>query len=82
MYVLPKVAHYIGACHFCSALKRFLLRGAMHVSVCQVHGFKGNSEDYYHPDNSCINRVLETNQGKHSCIACSLSALQQLHGKP
>jgi hypothetical protein len=29
----------------------------------QVHGFQGNMEDYYHPDNSCINRVLETKKG-------------------
>jgi regulator of sirC expression with transglutaminase-like and TPR domain len=33
-----------------------------------VHGFKGNSEDYYHPDNSCINRVLETKQGEQHNI--------------
>lgn len=29
----------------------------------QVHGFTGNSEDYYAPDNSCINRVLDTKRG-------------------
>jgi regulator of sirC expression with transglutaminase-like and TPR domain len=28
-----------------------------------VLGFKGNEEDYYHPDNSCLNRVLETRRG-------------------
>ena len=32
--------------------------------LLQVHGFQGNSEDYYNPDNSCINRVLETKRGK------------------
>ncbi len=26
-------------------------------------GFEGNSADYYHPDNSCLNRVLETRRG-------------------
>jgi regulator of sirC expression with transglutaminase-like and TPR domain len=26
-------------------------------------GFRGNEEDYYHPDNSCLNRVLETRLG-------------------
>jgi regulator of sirC expression with transglutaminase-like and TPR domain len=26
-------------------------------------GFQGNEEDYYHPDNSCLNRVLETRRG-------------------
>lgn len=25
--------------------------------------FQGNSDDYYHPDNSCLNRVLETKRG-------------------
>jgi hypothetical protein len=36
------------------------------VVYVQVHGFKGNSEDYYAPDNSCINRVLETKRGRTS----------------
>jgi regulator of sirC expression with transglutaminase-like and TPR domain len=26
-------------------------------------GFRGNNEDYYNPDNSCLNRVLETKLG-------------------
>ncbi len=26
-------------------------------------GFRGNEDDYYHPDNSCLNRVLETKLG-------------------
>lgn len=26
-------------------------------------GFKGNDEDYYNPENSCLNRVLETRRG-------------------
>ena len=26
-------------------------------------GFRGNQEDYYNPDNSCLNRVLETKRG-------------------
>jgi regulator of sirC expression with transglutaminase-like and TPR domain len=26
-------------------------------------GFRGNDEDYYSPDNSCLNRVLETRRG-------------------
>jgi regulator of sirC expression with transglutaminase-like and TPR domain len=56
----------------------------MSVSVCQqVHGFKGNSDDYYHPDNSCINRVLETKQGEHGCIWPFLwRALLLLHLQP
>ena len=28
-----------------------------------VLGLRGNEEDYYNPDNSCINRVLETRRG-------------------
>jgi regulator of sirC expression with transglutaminase-like and TPR domain len=26
-------------------------------------GFRGNEDDYYNPDNSCLNRVLETKRG-------------------
>jgi len=26
-------------------------------------GFRGNDEDYYNPDNSCLNRVLDTKRG-------------------
>lgn len=26
-------------------------------------GFRGNDDDYYNPDNSCLNRVLETKRG-------------------
>ncbi len=29
----------------------------------RVHGFKGNIEDYHHPDNSFVNRVLKTREG-------------------
>lgn len=34
-------------------------------------GFRGNEEDYYNPDNSCLNRVLETKRG----IPITLSVL-------
>ncbi len=34
-------------------------------------GFRGNSDDYYNPDNSCLNRVIETARG----IPISLCAL-------
>jgi regulator of sirC expression with transglutaminase-like and TPR domain len=40
----------------------------------QELGFRGNAEDYYHPDNSYLNRVLESRQG----IPISLSALYLL----
>lgn len=26
-------------------------------------GFRGNNDDYYNPDNSCLNRVIETSRG-------------------
>lgn len=32
----------------------------------EVHGFRGNEQDYYNPDNSYINRVLETKLGVYS----------------
>lgn len=34
-------------------------------------GFRGNEEDYYNPENSCLNRVLETKRG----IPISLSVI-------
>ena len=34
-------------------------------------GFRGNEDDYYNPDNSCLNRVLETRRG----IPITLSVL-------
>ena len=40
-------------------------------------GFSGNREEYYDPDNSYLNRVLETRQG----IPISLSALYVFVGK-
>lgn len=49
-----------------------LLAGHCRVKSLQVHGFKGNTDDYYNPDNSCINRVLETKQGearRHCCCS-------------
>lgn len=40
--------------NFVEAANEYLFREA---------GFRGNDEDYYNPDNSCINRVLETKRG-------------------
>ena len=37
----------------------------------EVHGFRGNSQDYYHPDNSFIDKVLESKKG----IPITLSSL-------
>jgi len=41
---------------------RQILGSANHVMYAQ-EGFSGNSQDYYNPDNSYINRVLETKKG-------------------
>jgi regulator of sirC expression with transglutaminase-like and TPR domain len=35
----------------------------MSVVLCEEEGFRGNSKDYYDPDNSYLNRVLETKTG-------------------
>ena len=32
-------------------------------------GFTGNTKDYYNPDNSYINRVLETKKGVCLCVS-------------
>ena len=40
--------------HFVETASRYLFEEA---------GFQGNQEDYYNPDNSCLNRVLETKRG-------------------
>ena len=36
---------------------------AANASLFGDTGFRGNEADYYHPDNSCLNRVLETKLG-------------------
>jgi regulator of sirC expression with transglutaminase-like and TPR domain len=43
----------------------------------QVHGFHGNEEDYYHPDNSFLNRVLDLRTGN----PLTLSVLYALLGR-
>ncbi|GAB4821664.1 hypothetical protein N2152v2_008710 [Parachlorella kessleri] len=44
---------------------RYPLRTLQAISqhLYQTLGFRGNKEDYYSPDNSCINRVLELRTG-------------------
>ncbi|KAI8470791.1 MAG: Transglutaminase-like superfamily-domain-containing protein [Monoraphidium minutum] len=44
---------------------RYPLRLVKEVNAVlyEESGFKGNEEDYYSPDNSCIDRVLETRRG-------------------
>eukprot|EP00775_Hariotina_reticulata_P007886 gene7886-8082_t len=48
----------------------------------QVHGFEGNTEDYYHPDNSCINRVLETKKGIPISLSIVYMEVAALVGLP
>jgi hypothetical protein len=42
-----------------------------------VHGFKGNTDDYHQPDNSYINRVLETKKGNPISLAIIYSIVAQ-----
>jgi regulator of sirC expression with transglutaminase-like and TPR domain len=42
-----------------------------------VHGFKGNTDDYHSPDNSYINRVLETKKGNPISLAIIYSIIAQ-----
>lgn len=44
---------------------------AMREVLVEEHGFRGNSEDYYDPENSYLNRVIESKRG----IPISLSIL-------
>jgi regulator of sirC expression with transglutaminase-like and TPR domain len=42
-----------------------------------MHGFKGNTDDYHSPDNSFINRVLETKKGNPISLAVIYSIVAQ-----
>jgi regulator of sirC expression with transglutaminase-like and TPR domain len=42
-----------------------------------LHGFKGNTDDYHSPDNSYINRVLETKKGNPISLAIIYSIIAQ-----
>jgi hypothetical protein len=42
-----------------------------------LHGFKGNTDDYHSPDNSYINRVLETRKGNPISLAIIYSIIAQ-----
>ena len=46
------------------------------------NGFKGNSEDYHHPDNSCINRVIEMRSGNPISMCNLYSIVAQKLGIP
>lgn len=43
----------------------------------ELHGFKGNTDDYHSPDNSYINRVLETKKGNPITLAIIYSVIAQ-----
>lgn len=43
----------------------------------QKHGFKGNTSDYHAPDNSFINRVLETHSGNPITLASIYAIVAQ-----
>jgi regulator of sirC expression with transglutaminase-like and TPR domain len=45
--------------------------------IFDMHGFKGNAEDYHSPDNSYINRVLETKKGNPISLAIIYSIIAQ-----
>ncbi len=45
--------------------------------IYDVHGFKGNIEEYHSPDNSFINRVLETKKGNPISLAILYSIIAQ-----
>lgn len=47
----------------------------------QDFGFRGNTADYYNPDNSFIDRVLETRQGIPISLATVYSAVCRLAGR-
>jgi regulator of sirC expression with transglutaminase-like and TPR domain len=55
------------AARLAARTSRFTDSGAiaetMSVVLCEEEGFRGNSKDYYDPDNSYLNRVLETKTG-------------------
>lgn len=50
------------------------------------HGFKGDEEDYYNPDNSYINKVLETKKGETGLLfgfaAATITGCYCLHHSP
>jgi len=60
---------------------RQILASVNHV-LYSVEGFTGNSEDYYNPNNSYINKTLETKQGipitlclMYTCVTARLGVL-------
>lgn len=49
----------------------------LNYTLFEVHGFKGNIDDYHSPDNSFINRVLETKKGNPISLAILYSIIAQ-----
>ena len=54
-------------CRTCQCILSTTVQQESLVCICrqlgEVAGFKGNEKDYYDPDNSCINMVLERQTG-------------------
>lgn len=48
----------------------------------QKFGFKGNTENYNHPDNSFFSRVIETKRGNPITLCCLYSIVAQRLGIP
>ena len=59
---LPQIEHSLTESLWSPAECKEILLCANHV-LYNIEGFSGNKEDYYNPDNSMINRVLETKLG-------------------
>lgn len=38
-------------------MKSGMLAQAINTHLYSVHGFRGNEQDYYNPDNSCLNKA-------------------------
>ena len=51
-------------------------------TLYEQHGFRGNTKDYHSPDNSMLNRVLETRKGNPVSLAILYSIIAQRLGIP
>jgi regulator of sirC expression with transglutaminase-like and TPR domain len=45
-------------------------------------GLRGNNDDYYHPDNSCLNRVIESKQGMPISLSVIYMEVSRRLAKP
>lgn len=54
----------------------------INTHLFDVHGFRGNTQDYYNPDNSCFNKVLENRTGIPITMALLYSNIAARVGLP